>query len=737
MPKCLECGANNPPTHPTCHRCKSVVRPSRPVNGLKTYRDVPVHPDLIANARQSDSSGKSSQDNWDKVRPGVKGPFIQTHRSKVMFSSGDRTYSERTSEPKESTPVPTVYSRDPKQDGRSVSSSFDSIPNAYIQRQQHSERLSEDFSPNLIQELELEMEKPEDSSGYAYSRPDPNVQIWDDESTVAAIKPGNSAELLVLEEDLATMHGQPFKEIEAALKARFPAMGEDKHSPKERRRINHSLESNAFSNQEEAIAASLFEDHSTMALTPEDCIDEKGSYPFEDSPHTLVAESNILHKIDGNKTIAHVPSMPEQLFEELNNEDILLRPSQEHTFGIIPDDASDLGAPTISGVSFQDLVAHSPLLQCSMPPAEITPSTTHDRLIGKQFGNFRIEEKIGYGGFGNIYRATQLFLQKSIAVKVLHIDLQSHPDILQRFQREAKALAELRHENVVQLSDFGELPGLGFYISMELIDGKSLHERLEKGEAFPLERIYSIAKELSEVLRYVHKKGIIHRDLKPSNIILYRDESGQEHIKLIDFGIASIQKKDARPDTKLTRIGAQLGTIRYTSPEQIESKTTPDERSDLYSAATILYRLFAGDIPYDGSVDVMLMNQKTKHPAITLDAKIPYKMWAPELIEFFQTALSISREERQSNASEFWEQARKALDAQKTIDRPSQSSPNVTEHPTEQPTIPNQAKNSLERTIPDGLSDTDRSNALKWLFYGILIIGVGIGGGVAFWWLLS
>ena len=292
--------------------------------------------------------------------------------------------------------------------------------------------------------------------------------------------------------------------------------------------------------------------------------------------------------------------------------------------------------------------------------ARVQQHTVEDPMIGEQVGNFVIKERIGKGGFGAVYRAEQIYIQESFAVKVLHVQQVTNEEIIKRFQREARALAQLQHDNIVKLSDFGMLPERGFYLVMEFLKGKSLLELLRARKRFPLPWILHIFEQLCRVLGYIHSLGIVHRDLKPGNIILTPGEDNSGKIKLIDFGIASL----ANDVDSITKTGTYLGTAQFASPEQSRGKKTLDGRSDLYSLSVILFRLLTGRLPFLGGNMVDVIYRQVNEPPPTLAEARPQKKWAEALEAFFISALAKNPSDRPQDALAYWKQCERALQEQ-------------------------------------------------------------------------
>ncbi len=216
------------------------------------------------------------------------------------------------------------------------------------------------------------------------------------------------------------------------------------------------------------------------------------------------------------------------------------------------------------------------------------------------FGDYRLEEEIGRGGMGIVYRATRISDNQTVAIKmILKGDFASESD-RQRFDAEAVAVSRLSHPNIIPIYEIGEQQGRSFFC-MQLIPGQSLSERLGRGP-MPPQRAARVMAEISEAISYAHQQGILHRDLKPSNILL--DDNGRAFVA--DFGLA----KEAESHMSLTRSGAVLGTPSYMSPEQAAgARGQVGIASDVYSLGAILYHMLTGHPPFQGSspVETVLM----------------------------------------------------------------------------------------------------------------------------------
>ncbi len=240
------------------------------------------------------------------------------------------------------------------------------------------------------------------------------------------------------------------------------------------------------------------------------------------------------------------------------------------------------------------------------------PANTRVPLVGRTLaGKYTLEEVLGEGAMGVVYKARQLSLEKTIAVKVMHLDLVSDETFAARFHREAKAASRLDHPNSIRILDFGqEADGL-LYIAMEFLDGQDLLHVIEHESPISPRRIVEILAQVLSALAVAHEMGIIHRDLKPENIMILRrriDEGPGEAVKVCDFGIAkvadsadsipSLSPAWAKKKGRLTTAGLVVGTPEYMSPEQGRGDPL-DARSDLYAVGVVLYYLLAGRIPFD------------------------------------------------------------------------------------------------------------------------------------------
>jgi tRNA A-37 threonylcarbamoyl transferase component Bud32 len=232
------------------------------------------------------------------------------------------------------------------------------------------------------------------------------------------------------------------------------------------------------------------------------------------------------------------------------------------------------------------------------PTGGRAPSSMHIELPALVGGRYRLIEARGGGGMARVYRAIDTTLERDVAVKIINPELRTEPEFDARFQREARIASQLADPHIVVVHDFGIDPTLGPYLVMEFLQGQSLRERLAASGPIPLRAALQLGGQVMLALIHAHGKGIVHRDIKPDNIFLLNQSGVRLHVRVLDFGIARIYRRDdpERAET-LTRPGAVLGTPRYMSPEQLAGQTV-DARSDLYSAAMVIHESLTGKLPY-------------------------------------------------------------------------------------------------------------------------------------------
>lgn len=216
-------------------------------------------------------------------------------------------------------------------------------------------------------------------------------------------------------------------------------------------------------------------------------------------------------------------------------------------------------------------------------------------------GRYRIESYLGGGGMASVYRATHVVLEQSVAIKIISPAIRALPGMAQRFLREARAATHLKSEHVARVSDVGTMADGAPYMVMEYLDGCDLDALLQEGDEVPVEEAVDFVLQACEALAEVHGLGIVHRDLKPANLFLTKAADGLPCVKLIDFGISRTDSPLAAKDVaSLTQPDTVMGSPRYMSPEQMESASKADSRSDIYGVGAVLYELLTRRAPHEG-----------------------------------------------------------------------------------------------------------------------------------------
>ncbi|MBO2530145.1 MULTISPECIES: serine/threonine-protein kinase [Thermobifida] len=268
-------------------------------------------------------------------------------------------------------------------------------------------------------------------------------------------------------------------------------------------------------------------------------------------------------------------------------------------------------------------------------------SETPERGLGSRAGvvlvdRYRLDERIGVGGMGEVWRATDILLSRPVAVKLLHLAQVSDPVSQQRFRTEAQITAALSHPNIAQVYDYGEQDGFSFLV-MELITGESLSAIIKRNPGLDPDITLDVVDQAAQALSAAHANGVIHRDIKPGNLLVTEDGT----VKLTDFGIAR-----GNESVTLTQTGMVMGTAQYISPEQVSGKPA-SPLSDIYALGIVAYECLAGHPPFTADTPLALALAHSREPPPPLPDSVP-----PAVRELVECMLAKDPQERPSSAAE-------------------------------------------------------------------------------------
>jgi serine/threonine protein kinase/HD-like signal output (HDOD) protein len=285
-----------------------------------------------------------------------------------------------------------------------------------------------------------------------------------------------------------------------------------------------------------------------------------------------------------------------------------------------------------------------------MEPHILTEVVGVPSLLGQTLGSFRVLELVGEGGMGQVFKAEHVLIGRKAAIKVLSSEVASDKDVVSRFFNEARAVNDIRHPNIVEVTDFGHF-GSQPYIVMELLEGETLEDRLARVGVIDPATAARMVAQVASAVGAAHDHGMVHRDLKPANIFLCRHPDYPDFVKVLDFGIAKLTADCGQENRHKTVCGAIIGTPAYMSPEQCLGDANLDHRSDIYSLGVVIYQMVTGRRPFEAEAAgrLIMCHVQSEPPApCALNPALPVPVGAVIL-----RALEKQRENRYASMREF------------------------------------------------------------------------------------
>jgi eukaryotic-like serine/threonine-protein kinase len=290
----------------------------------------------------------------------------------------------------------------------------------------------------------------------------------------------------------------------------------------------------------------------------------------------------------------------------------------------------------------------------------------NDPMIGTlAAGRYRVMKLLGEGGMGQVYLAEHVAIEKRVALKVLRAEYATKGEIVTRFQQEAISASRIKHPNVLDVFDFGQLDNGCFYLAMEFLEGNDLADEITRRKVLDAATGIRVSMQICRALAAAHANGVVHRDMKPENVFLQRTADGEEIVKIVDFGIAQLRSKDdsiVETKRRLTRTGMIFGTPEYMAPEQASGKHA-DMRADIYAVGIMMYEMFTGAVPFTGETFLGVLSKHLNETPPPMNVVFPELGISPSLQAVIMRALEKDPAVRYQTMLEFAQAIAGSVDA--------------------------------------------------------------------------
>ncbi|MEM7160527.1 MAG: SUMF1/EgtB/PvdO family nonheme iron enzyme [Myxococcota bacterium] len=349
-----------------------------------------------------------------------------------------------------------------------------------------------------------------------------------------------------------------------------------------------------------------------------------------------------------------------------------------------------------------------------------------ESLLTTGLDRYELKRLLGVGGMGEVYQGLHRTIEKDVAVKVLAYQHRHNPSLNNRFLEEAKAASKIRHDNVVDITDFGHSPQGCAYFVMEYLEGEDLAATLKREKPLAWPRVQHILSQLLSALGAAHERGIVHRDIKPANCLRFTKNNDPDFIKVLDFGIARISSPEQEEGERLTKAGTIMGTAEYMAPEQARAAADVDARTDLYAVGVMLFEMVTGQLPFTSGSPMELLAKHLTAPPPRASSVATYPL-PVGLDELIARSLAKEPDERYATAQEL-SAAIAAISTDQVVSSPPQagapSQPGYTPAPVTANLPPNTGVDEPAAAPSQGSSKT--GVAVAATLAGLALVGGGV-----------